>query len=108
MATRVYDFLKGSFLTNDDAFKNWRFILFAASLAMVMIFTGHSFEKKVHRMARLTDKVNELRSEYMDGQRQLMFLEMESQVAQNLKGTGLGPAEHPPLKIIVKSDKKQQ
>ncbi|MEP6278532.1 MAG: FtsL-like putative cell division protein, partial [Nonlabens ulvanivorans] len=27
MAAKVYDILKGSFLTNDDAFKNWRFIL---------------------------------------------------------------------------------
>ena len=103
MAAKVYDFFKGSFLTNEDAFKNWRFILFAAFLAMVMIYTGHSFEKKIHYMAQLTDQVSELRSEYMDGQRQLMFLEMESQVAQNLKETGLGPAEHPPVKIIVSS-----
>ena len=104
MAAKIYSFFKGSFLTNDDAFKNWRFILYAASLAMIMIYTGHSFEKKVHRMASLTDQVSELRSEYMDGQRQLMFLQMESQVAQNLKGSGLAPSEHPPLKIIVSSN----
>lgn len=101
MATKVYDILKGSFLTNDDAFKNWRFILFAAFLAMIMIYTGHSFEKKVHYMAQLTDEVSALRSEYMDGQQQLMFLEMESAVAKNLEGTGIAPPAHPPLKIVV-------
>ena len=102
MAAKVYDILKGRFLTDDDAFKNWRFILFAASLSMIMIYTGHSFEKKVHRMAQLTDQVNSLRSEYMDGQQQLMFLEMESAVAKNMEGTGIKPPAHPPLKIIVK------
>jgi hypothetical protein len=103
MAAKVYDILKGSFLTNDDAFKNWRFILFAAVLAIFMIYTGHSFEKKVHYMAQLTDEVSALRSEYMDGQQQLMFLEMESAVAKNLAGTGIAPPAHPPLKIVVVS-----
>lgn len=108
MSGKIYNFFRGSFLTNEDAFKNWRFILFAAFLAMIMIYTGHSFEKKVHRMAQLTDHVSELRSEYLDGQDQLMFLQMESRVAQNLKGTGIGPAEHPPLKIIVASNKTEE
>ena len=108
MAAKVYDFFKGSFLTNDDALKNWRFILFAAALAMVMIYTGHSFEKKVHRMAQLTDQVSELRSEYLDGQDQLMFIQMESRVAENLKNSGVGPAEHPPLKIVVSSKMKDE
>jgi hypothetical protein len=38
----------------------------------------------------------------MDGQQQLMFLEMESAVAKNMEGTGIKPPAHPPLKIIVK------
>lgn len=101
MSNKVYDFFRGKFLTSEDAFKNWRFILFVAFLAIIMIYTGHSFEKKVHRMAQLTDQVSELRSEWMDGQRQLMFLEMESQVVKNLENTGIAPPEHPPLKIIV-------
>jgi hypothetical protein len=103
MAAKVYDILKGSFLTNDDAFKNWKFILFAAALSLLMIYTGHSFEQKVHRMAQLSDEVSSLHSEYSDGQRELMFLEMESVVAKNIQETGIKPPAHPPLKIIVKS-----
>ncbi len=101
MAAKFYDILRGSFLTNQDAFKNWKFILFVTGLALVMIYTGHSFESKVHYMGQLNDQVSELRSEYVDGQRQLMFLQMESTVASRLKNTGIAPAKEPPHKVII-------
>ncbi|WOI21829.1 MULTISPECIES: FtsL-like putative cell division protein [Nonlabens] len=103
MASKVYDILKGSFLTNDDAFKNWRFIIFAVFLSIVMIYTGHSFEKKVHYIGQLAEQENELRSQYVDGQRELMFLQMESTIANKLKKRGIAPAKNPPQKIIIKS-----
>jgi len=105
MAAKFYDILRGNFLTNQDAFKNWKFILFVTGLALVMIFTGHSFESKVHYIGELNDNVSELRSEYVDGQRQLMFLQMESTVASRLKNTGIAPAKEPPNKIIVQTNK---
>ncbi len=101
MASRVYNILRGRFLTDDDAFKNWRFIAFVTLLAMIMIYTGHSLEKKVFYMAQLTDQANELRSEYMDGQKKLMFLQRESEVVKNLKETDIKPAKNPPQKIVV-------
>jgi len=104
MASKVYDILKGSFLTNDDAFKNWRFIVFVVLLSIVMIYTGHSFEKKVHYIGELAEHENELRSQYVDGQRELMFLQMESTVANKLKNRGVAPAKNPPQKIIIKTN----
>ena len=104
MANQVYDILRGNFLTNKDALKNWKFILFVTGLALVMIFTGHSFESKVHYMGQLNDEVSELRSEYVDGQRSLMFLQMESTVAGRLTNTGIAPASEPPNKIIIHRD----
>ncbi|WP_240642343.1 FtsL-like putative cell division protein [Nonlabens xiamenensis] len=101
MAAKVYDILKGSFLTNEDAFKNWRFILFAAGLAIVMIYTGHTYEKKVHRLAALNERVTELHSEYTDLERRLMFLQMESTIARNIEKKGIAPAKNPPQKIII-------
>lgn len=101
MAARFYDLLRGNFLTNQDAFKNWKFILFVTGLALVMIYTGHHFESKVHYIGQLNDDVSELRSEYVDGQRRLMFLQMESTVASRLKTKGIAPATDPPHKIIV-------
>ncbi|MGB3591609.1 MAG: FtsL-like putative cell division protein [Nonlabens sp.] len=107
MAQKVYGFLRGNFLTNEDAFKNWRFIAFVTFLAMIMIYTGHSLEKKVHYMAQLNDLSNELRSEYMDGQKQLMFMQWESEVEKNLAGTGIAPASNPPRRILVSTSAKQ-
>lgn len=101
MAAKIYDILKGSFLTNDDAFKNWRFILFAAFLAIVMIYTGHSYERKVHKLAALNEQVTELHSEYTDLERRLMFMQMESTVAVKIKKKGIAPAQNPPQKIII-------
>ncbi|WP_292891509.1 FtsL-like putative cell division protein [Nonlabens sp.] len=104
MAAKIYDILKGSFLTNDDAFKNWRFILFAPFLAIIMIYTGHSYEKKVHQLAALKEQVTELHSEYTDLERRLMFLQMESTVALKIKSKGIAPAQNPPQKIIIKNN----
>lgn len=103
MASKVLDILKGSFLTSDDAFKNWRFIIFAVALSIVMIYTGHRFESKVHYIGELAERENELRSQYVDGQRELMFLQMESTIASKLKNRGIAPAKNPPQKIIINS-----
>lgn len=103
MASKVFDILKGTFLTSDDAFKNWRFIIFAAGLSVGMIYTGHEFEKKVHYIGELAERENELRSQFVDGQRELMFLQMESTIASKLKKRGIAPAKNPPQKIIIKS-----
>ncbi|AZQ45087.1 FtsL-like putative cell division protein [Nonlabens ponticola] len=103
MANRFTNILRGSFLTNDDALKNWKFMLFSAMLALIMIYSGHSLERKSHYISQLNEEVNELRSQYVEGQRELMFLQMESTIASNLKPTGIKPPSSPPQKITVKS-----
>lgn len=100
----VYDILKGKFLINEDAFRNWRFILFAALLALVMIASSHSAEKKVHEIARLSTEVKELRSEYIDLHKSLMVLKMESQIAKYMVYREVFPSETPPVKIKVKNE----
>ena len=102
MASRFHKILKGDFLTQEGAAKNWRFILFMALLALIMIYTGHSFEKKVHRLSKLNDEVNELRSEFYDLENKLMFMQMESEGAKRLKESGIAPAQEPPQKIKIK------
>lgn len=99
----IYDILKGKFLISDDSFKNWRFILFAAFLALVMIASSHSAEKKVHEIARLSAEVKELRSEYVDARMQLMKLKMESEIEKKMAEKEILPSDSPPQKIMVKS-----
>lgn len=103
MGKGLYSILKGTFLVSDDAFKNWRLIIFVSILAIVMIASSHSADKKVHEIAKLNNEVKELRSAFMDGRKYLMGLKMESSVINKMAGKGLMPSVIPPKKIIVKS-----
>lgn len=101
MKKGIYNLLKGKFLINDDAMKNWRFILFCTTLAIIMIAASHSAERKVHHIAKLQKQVRQLRSEFVDGRKNLMQLKMESTVTKRLEGTGITTSEEPPQKIII-------
>ncbi len=102
MKESFYDILKGKFLVSNDAFNNWRFILFCTVLAIIMIGSSHSAEKKVHEIARLNDEVLELRSEFSDRRSYLMRMKMESTISRKMAGRGIAPSETPPTKIIIK------
>lgn len=105
MKKSIYSILKGTFLVSDDSFRNWRIILFISVLALVMIASSHSADKKVHEIARLNNDVKELRSAYIDGCSRLMQMRMESTVSVKMSEKGLKLSETPPQKIRVKSQK---
>ena len=97
----MYDILKGKFLVNEDAFKNWRFILFCTLLAIIMIGSSHRAESKVHQIAQLNNDVLELRSEFLDRRSTLMRLKMESTITRRMVGRGIKPSDTPPTKIRI-------
>lgn len=88
---------------SDDSFKNWRVILFISTLAIVMIASSHSADKKVYEIARLKNEVNDMRSQFIDGRSKLMRLKMESKVMNAMVEKGIAPSVIPPKKIKVKS-----
>ena len=90
-------------MVSDDAFKNWRFIIFLSLLALIMIASSHQADKKVHRIARLNNEVKELKSEYVDLRMQLMQAKMESRIIKAMAKRGLHISETPPQKIIVQN-----
>lgn len=100
---RINSFLKGTFLVSDDSFKNWRMIIFLSFLAVVMIASSHSADRKVHEIARLTEEVKEYRSAFIDGRSMLMDLKMESTIRRKLASKEILPSTEPPKKIKVKS-----
>ncbi len=102
MKGSVYNILKAKFLVNEDATKNWRFILFIVVLAIVMIANTNRYEQKIFQIADLTDKVKELRSEFVDRRSELMKLKMESTVSEKMKYRGIISSPVPPQKIQVK------
>lgn len=103
MKNKIYGILKGTFLVSDDSFKNWRIIIFISVLAIVMIASSHSADKKVYEIARLTNEVKKMRSEFVEGRSKLMRLKMESAVVLKMKEKGLESSAIPPKKIKVKS-----
>ncbi len=102
MKKGIYNILKANFLINDDAVKNWRFIVFCTLLAIIMIACSHSAERKVHQIAKLNGQVLELRSEFLDNRSALMRLKMESNLTNKMAARGIKPSETPPHKIKVK------
>ena len=103
----LYGILKARFLLDEDAIKNWRFIVFIILLAIVMIANTQSYEQKVFRIAELTNEVKELRSEFVDRRSELMKLKMESTVAQKMEARQLKPSTVPPVKIKVKKEEEK-
>lgn len=101
MKDNFYDIIKGKFLVSDDAFKNWRFIVFLSFLALIMIASSHSADKKVHQIAQLNNEVKELKSEYVDLRIKVANLKMESKIENTMLRRGLKISETPPQKIRI-------
>ena len=92
MKQGIYSVLKARFLVNEDATKNWRFILFLIFLAIIMIANTHRYEQKVFRIAELNNEVKELRSRFVDRRSQLMKLRMESTISKKMETRQIYPS----------------
>tara|TARA_R110002050_G_scaffold172267_1_gene304561 strand:+ start:200 stop:520 length:321 start_codon:yes stop_codon:yes gene_type:complete len=101
MKEGFYNIIKGKFLVSDDALKNWRFIIFLSVLALVMISSSHSADKKVHQISKLSAQVKELKSEYVDVRMLLMQSRMESKIIAAMEDQGLQPSSSPPKRIRI-------
>lgn len=67
MRQRIYDILKGKVLLEEGAEKNWVMLLFLSFLALVMIATSHSAERKVYELASKKQQLKKYRSEFAMG-----------------------------------------
>lgn len=102
MRDRIYDILKGKLLVSEDALKHWQFILFCAFLAIIMVACSHNAERKVHEIAGLQKKVQELRSQFVDQRQHLMKMKMESTVMHALEDKKISISDKSSQKIVVK------
>lgn len=101
MKKGVLNVLKGKFLVQDGASKNWRFILFVFFLAGLMITASHKVDQKVIQISKASKALEAVRSEFVSLREQLMHERMETQVAAKLKPLGIFQPEKAPMKIIV-------
>lgn len=92
------------FLVRDNALKNWRMILFISFLAVIMISSGHSADKKIFKIASLNNEIKALKSDFIETKKKFLILKKESSITQKLKGKGIGPASLPPIKIVISNE----
>lgn len=98
----LYNILKGKFLVDEDAKKNWGFILFLTLLALLMITSSHQIDRKVQTISELNKEKRQLRSEFVSTRSELMKLKMESSISKRLAENGLYVSQTPPRKIKVR------
>ena len=98
----LYNILKGKFLVDEDAKKNWGFILFLTMLALLMITSSHQIDTKVQRISELNKEGRRLRAEFVSTRSDLMKLKMESSISRRLAENGLYVSQIPPRKIRVR------
>jgi len=96
--------ITGSFLVSKQWVKNWPFILYLSLLALIMIASSHSADRKVHRIADLRTEMKEMSSKYIDTRSRLMIESMESKVVEKAAELGLQHAEEPPIVIKTAKD----
>ena len=101
---RFSSLFKMEFLVNDQAFRNWRMIIYLSILALIMIASGHSTDRKIFKIAQLNDELKMLKSEFIEQRTELMNLKMETKIMRELQPLGIGPAKIPPIKIIISQD----
>jgi len=97
----LYNILKGKFLVDEDAKKNWGFIIFLTVLALLMISSSHQIDTKVQRISSLNKEKRKLYSEFVATRSDLMKLKMESSISKRLADNGLYVSQIPPQKIKV-------
>lgn len=103
----IYNILKARFLVNEDANRNWRFIVFIILLAIIMIANTNRYERKIFKIKALEEEVKELRSEFVDRRSELMELKLESTIEKKMFEKGIVPSSVPPVKIkVVKEEEK--
>ena len=107
MKNEVYGILKARFLVNEDANKNWRFILFIILLTIIMIWNTNRYEQKIFKITDLTSEVKELRSEFVDRRSELMELKLESTIENKMLEKQIFPSAVPPKKIEVKKEEEK-
>jgi len=98
----LYNLLKGKFLVDEDAKKNWGFIIFLTALALLMISSSHQIDTKVQKIASLNKEKRQLYSQFVATRSDLMKLKMESSISKRLADNGLYVSQTPPQKIKVR------
>ncbi len=80
------------------------YIFFLTFLAIIYIANSYYAEKTIRDIDSITTELKELRSEYISNKSEVMFRSKQSQVANQVRSTGLEESVVPPKKIQIKKE----
>ena len=100
----IKEVVTGRFLVSQSWSRNWPFIIYLSFLALIMIASSHSAERKVHKISRLRTGMKELNSKHIDLRSQLMIESMEYKVVERAQEMGLVNSDEPPIIIKANSE----
>jgi hypothetical protein len=105
MRNKIIDIIAGKFLLEKTNLKSVRFILFIFFLAVVMIYSSHSVDRKIFNINKLNNEINIIENSYIETRKELMKSKMESSIRKKLVDKEIRPSLNPPLKIIITNGK---
>ena len=105
MRNKIIDIIAGKFLLEKTNLKSVRFILFIFFLAVVMIYSSHSVDRKIFNINKLNNEINIVENSYIETRKELMKSKMESSIRKKLVDKEIKPSLNPPLKIIITNGK---
>jgi len=105
MRNKIIDIIAGKFLLEKTNLKSVRFILFIFFLAVVMINSSHSVDRKIFNINKLNNEINIVENSYIETRKELMKSKMESSIRKKLVDKEIRPSLKPPLKIIIANGK---
>ena len=95
----IWSIIKADYLTNENATKNWLFILMLVVMGLSIINLSHLADAKVKKIVKLNKEVKALRSEYVELKAKVIKRKMATDVIQRLQSQGFILSKKQPVKI---------
>ena len=96
MRKKIIDIVAGKFILEKTNAKTVRFFLFIFCLALIMIYSSHSVDRKIFEINKLNNDLNIVESTYLKTRKDLMNSRMESTIRVQLSDKEIRPSLHPP------------
>lgn len=103
----ILKILAGDFLTKNGSRQNWKVIIFLVVLAFISITSSHWVDKKVVRINELQESVEDLKSQYTDKHRDLMRMQLETEIISKTEMYGLKIPDKQPYYIVDVIEEEQ-
>ncbi len=94
--------------TKEMTLKVLPYILFLSGIALVYIANSYYAERTIRDIDRVSKELKTLRTEYITGKSELMFVSKQSEVAKAVAWQGIKESVEAPGKIIVEPGKEME